>query len=306
MKTLGLLTISNLFIVTTIYFILHFFGFDYVLTKIGVQWPQLLIFSIFWGFLCSFLSLVFAKIVAKWFLGVSIINPKSKLSTFEENLLRLVNKISTEAGIKPPQVGIYDSTELNAFATGMFKNRAMIAFTSNIFTQMDWEEIEAVIAHEISHIKNGDMVTMTLIQGLVNSFSIFFARMLGFVLMNSIFGSKSKFFNFTFYIYNIIVGFLQGVFLFIGSFFTNFVSRHREYKADEMAANMIGKRKMIKALYKLMQFEKGSNYSIQLKSEVFQTLKISNKTSFFGLMDTHPSLENRIKRIHSLNNDIEN
>jgi heat shock protein HtpX len=307
MKRMSLLALTNLVIIVGISTIGYLFNWHMYLNKVGIDYKYLLLFCTIWGFLGSFVSLLLSKFVAKWFMRVRIIDQKEpKLSFFEKQLIKKIVEISANAGIKTPEIGFYDANEINAFATGPSKNNSLIAFTSNIFNVMDWEEIEGVIAHEISHIKNGDMVNMTLLQGLVNVFSMFLSRMIGFTLINAVAGEKGKFFFFTYYIYNWIILFFEGIFLFCGSIVTKFYSRRREFNADKGAAELIGKRKVIKALYCLMKFENPEAYKSELNDQVFANLKINNftqKNSFFGLFSTHPSLEKRIKRVKDLDID---
>ena len=235
---------------------------------------------------------------------MNLIDAPYRLSYFEKKLLETVKRVSKKADIPMPDVGLYDSKEINAFATGPSKNNSLIAFTSNIFNVMDWEEIEGVIAHEVAHIKNGDMVAMTLLQGLVNSFSMFLSRMISYSLIQGTFGEKAKFFVFTYFIYNWVIMFFEGIFLWLGSFVTNFYSRKREYQADHDGAFFVGKRKMIKTLYCLMKYEDQESYNELLQENYFPQLKISHPRSmFFGLLSSHPPMRKRIKKLMDLEVD---
>lgn len=311
MKRFTLLALTNMSIILGFSFICYYFKIHLYMNKIGLNYWILLVFAFFWGFLGAGISLLLSKFIAKWFMGVRIINQKEpKLSFFEKKLLGIIKDLADKSNIKMPDVGFYDANEFNAFATGSTKNNSLIAFTSNIFNVMDWEEIEAIAAHEISHIKNGDMVSMTLIQGSINAFAMFLSRIIGFSLINSITGEKGKFLFFTYYIYNWIILFFEGIFLFFGNIVANFYSRRREYLADESAAHIVGKRKVIKALYTLMKLENPEQVQKELQDQLFISLKIQNQSAmkFFDVFSTHPSLEKRIKRIKSLNisEDIDN
>ncbi|KKK50487.1 hypothetical protein LCGC14_3124540, partial [marine sediment metagenome] len=183
-----------------------------------------------------------------------------------------VKKISEDAGLEyMPEVGVYNSNEVNAFATGPSKKRSLIALSSGLINKMSKDEVEAIIGHEISHIRNGDMITMTLLQGVVNAFVMFLARILAFVISSSNRKSRSSYSSNYFFVY-----LFEIIFMILGSFVLAFYSRKREFRADENSAKLLGKEKMIKALQTLK-----SVYDIKdLKKEklAIQSLKISNNS----------------------------
>src|SRR3990167_11171348 len=173
---------TNLLVIVTISIVTSVLGLHSYLTPYGIDYTQLAIFCALWGTAGSFISLFMSKFIAKMAMGVVIINPRS--ATREEIFLfDMVKRLANKAGLKTmPEVGIYHSPELNAFATGPTKNQALVALSSGLLMNMNRDEIEAVLGHEISHIANGDMVTMTLVQGVVNSFALFLSRIAAYAV----------------------------------------------------------------------------------------------------------------------------
>ncbi|NGX63895.1 MAG: Protease HtpX [Candidatus Anoxychlamydiales bacterium] len=294
-KRIFLFVLINLLVVLTITTLLSVFNVSPYLNAHGLNINSLAIFCLLWGFTGAFISLFLSKSLAKWMMGVEIIEESSNSESLKF-VFDSVKKIALEAGLDDmPEVGVYKSEEINAFATGPSKKRSLIALSSGLINRMSKDEIEAIIGHEISHITNGDMITMTLLQGVINAFVMFLARVLAFALSSnkknrSSYGSGHYFFVYIF----------QILFMILGSLVVAFFSRKREFRADENSANLLGKEKMIKALNTLK-----SVYDIKdLKKEklAFQALKISNnsKRGLLNLFSTHPALDDRIQRLKDL------
>jgi len=225
--------------------------------------------------------------MAKWMMKVKVIDPM----THDNELRKLVNTVhdlARRAGLpKMPEVGIYESPEVNAFATGPSKSRSLVAVSSGLLQRMDSDSVEGVLGHEIAHIANGDMVTMTLIQGVVNAFVIFFSRIIATVIGQNVDRDKRFMVEFV----SIIV--LQIAFGMLGAIVVNYFSRAREFRADAGGAHLAGRDRMVRALQAL-----GSVVApIEKDHKGFATLKINDKKSWARVFSTHPSLEERIARL---------
>lgn len=293
-KRIGLFLLVNFLVVLTISVILSIFNVRPYLNAHGIDYRSLMIFCLVWGMGGALISLGLSKFMAKWMMGVKIIHTRDGNSA-HQMLLKLVRKLSKEAGLRAiPEVGIFSSKSPNAFATGPSHNHSLVAVSSGLLERMNEEEIEGVLAHEISHIANGDMITMTLLQGVVNAFVMFLARALALVFsgmgrsQESRGGSYAGYYLFTFI--------FQTVFMLLGMLVIAGFSRYREYKADFGGASLAGKGKMIAALQKL-QDQPTSH--ISPAKESMQALMISNpmKMGWTRLFSTHPPLEERIARL---------
>ncbi len=265
--------------------ITQFFGYE-----AASEYQGLLIWAVVIGMGGSMFSLFASKFLAKMSMGVKIIDPQS-MDSNERRLTERIHQFARQAGLrKMPEVGVYDSPEINAFATGPSKNNSLVAVSSGILTALDNDELDGVLAHEVSHIANGDMVTMTLIQGIINTLVFFIARIIARVILQD---SNSRGFG-TYFM--VIMG-LQIVLSLLGSIVVNYFSRWREFRADAGSAKIAGRDKMIKALQRLQQ----NTDLIDSSHESMASLKISNKPG--GLMamlfSTHPPLEDRIKRLQT-------
>lgn len=182
-KRVFLFLTVNVLIMVTISLVLNLLGVQPYLTAKGIDYSSLAIFCLLWGFGGAFISLALSKVMAKWMMGVKILDPKTVSGANDRWLIQTVHQLAAKAGLqKMPEVGIYESEELNAFATGPTKNRSLVAVSTGLLDRMDRGEVEGVLGHEIAHIANGDMVTMTLVQGVVNAFVMFFARILAFAV----------------------------------------------------------------------------------------------------------------------------
>jgi len=250
MRRIVLFLLTNLAVMALLTIVVKVFGIDtYTYSKAGINFKGLLVMSAVLGFGGSFVSLLISKMVAKWQTGARVIeNPSSPTESW---LLSTVRRQAEGAGIGMPEVAIYDAPEMNAFATGPSRNNALVAVSSGLLQQMSREEVEAVLAHEVSHVANGDMVTMTLLQGVVNTFVIFLARVIGTVVDRAISGNRES--NGGGIAYFAIVMVLQLVLGLLASIVVMAFSRWREFRADAGSARLAGKDKMIAALGRLSQ-----------------------------------------------------
>ena len=250
----------------------------------------LLLMAAVFGFGGSFVSLLISKWVAKRSYGVQIIEqPRSEM---EHWLLSTVTRQAQQAGIGMPEVGIYDSPEMNAFATGASRNNALVAVSSGLLYSMSRDEAEAVLAHEVSHVANGDMVTLTLIQGVVNTFVIFFARLVAGLISNFLRSDdEEEGAGMGGLAYMATVFVLEMIFGILASIIVMWFSRQREFRADAGSAKLAGRDKMIAALERLRQ-----GHEPQLEGTMM-AFGINGKRSMSELFMSHPSLEKRIEAL---------
>jgi heat shock protein HtpX len=238
---------TNAAVLVLISIAFRLFGIEGLLQQNGVDLNlnALLIMSAIIGFGGSFISLALSKWIAKRTMGVRIVGPSTDRS--EQWLLRTVERLARDAGIGMPEVGIFDSSEPNAFATGMNRNNALVAVSSGLLSGMKDDEVEAVLGHEISHVRNGDMVTMGLLQGVVNTFVIFLSRVIGHVVDRVVFRTERDY-GPAYFITSIVA---QVLLSFLATAIVMGYSRRREYRADAGAASLAGRNKMIAALRRL-------------------------------------------------------
>ena len=287
-KRITLFLLTNILIITTISIVTSFLGIGKYINAYGIDYSSLMVFSLVWGMMGSFISLALSKTMAKWSMGVQIINP-AEATGVERNLLVAIQKLSTKAGIPMPEVGIYESPEVNAFATGPSKSSSLVAVSTGLLNRMEFNEVEGVLGHEIAHIANGDMITMTLIQGVVNSFALFFSRVISFAISQMV---KEEMASMVRFVTTIILDILFSI---LGSLVVAFFSRMREYRADIGGAQLAGRSNMISALQALSkEFGRVSDD----RGKAIATLKISNQ-GLLGLFSTHPPLEDRIKALQT-------
>lgn len=291
MKRIALLVLVNFLVVLTIVVATSVLGIGNYITQYGLDYGSLLAFSAIVGFAGAFISLAMSRWMAKTMMGVKVINPQGNLSHIEEELINKVYRMSRSAGITVmPEVGIYNSPEVNAFATGATKNKALVAVSAGLLQKLDQDAVEGVLAHEVAHVANGDMVTMTLIQGVVNTFVVFLSRVAAFFVSRFV---KEELANIVHFIAIIAFQILFGI---LGSIAVMAFSRHREYRADEGGADLAGKDKMIKALEQL----KANVRMVQTNQESVQTLKINGGPGkMMKLLSSHPDLDDRINRLKS-------
>ena len=285
MRRIILFVATNLAVMALLTIIVKIFGIDtYTYSKAGINFQGLLVMSAVLGFGGSFISLLASKWVAKWQTGARVIeNPSNPTESW---LLSTVRRQAEGAGIGMPEVAIYGAPEMNAFATGATRNSALVAVSTGLLQQMSQEEVEAVLAHEVSHVANGDMVTMTLLQGVLNTFVIFLARVVGTVIDRAISGNRDN--GGGGIAYFLIVMVLQVVLGILASVIVMAFSRWREFRADAGSARLSSKQKMISALERLGQ-GRGEN---SLPSAI-QAFGIAGG-GMRKLFSSHPPIEERI------------
>lgn len=283
--------LTNVLVLVTISIIFSLIGGANYITANGIDFGALLVFSAVIGFSGSFISLAMSRWMAKKMMNVRVLKPEASLSAMERDIVEKVHRLSRAAGLTHmPEVGIYDSPEVNAFATGPSKKRSLVAVSTGLLHEMDDAAVEGVIAHEVAHISNGDMVTMTLLQGVVNTFVVFLARIAAYVVSRFVKEEIAPIVHF------IAVIVFQIAFSILGSLVVFAYSRHREFHADRGGADLAGKDKMTHALQSLKAYTnriQGGN-----DQTAISTLKINNKGKSM-LFSTHPDLDERIRRLNS-------
>ena len=296
-KRIFLFLAMNLLVILMITLVLNVLNVQPYLSSIGLNYRSLLIFCAIWGMGGALISLALSRVMAKWMLGVKLIHADTK-DTDEIALLDMIRRLTKRANLPMPQVGIYRSNEVNAFATGPSHSRSLIAVSTGLMQRMKNNEIEAVLGHEVTHIANGDMVTMTLLQGVVNAFVMFLARVLAYVVSglgrnrqegNSGGGSYMS--------YILFVYLFEVVFMILGSLVIASYSRFREFRADAGGAKLAGRDSMIAALQTLRVFQEV--HDKKAENPAMAAFKISHPTKkgFLSLFATHPPLEERIERL---------
>tara|TARA_B110000046_G_scaffold185236_1_gene226131 strand:+ start:152 stop:1024 length:873 start_codon:yes stop_codon:yes gene_type:complete len=257
----------------------------------GLNLNVLLIFSAIFGMSGSLISLVISKWIAKKTMGIKLIEMPT--SSQEQWLVSTVENQAREVGITMPELGIFNSPQPNAFATGMNKNAALVAVSRGLLDHMTQDEIEAVLGHEISHIANGDMVTLTLIQGVINTFVIFFSRVIGHLIDRLVF--KIKWGHGPGYWIGVI--FIQMILSILASIIVMWFSRRREYKADEGGAYLAGRNKMICALRRLQQVSNPQPLPAEMSAF---GINGGVSTDLKRLFMSHPPLEERIAALEDM------
>ncbi len=288
MKRIVLFLATNLAIIIVLSISLRLLGVESLLDQQGVNLDlnALLIFAAVFGFGGSFFSLAISKWIAKKSTGAHVIDQPANPT--EHWLVQTVARQAKHAGIGMPEVAIYNSPEINAFATGANRNNALVAVSSGLLQNMDKDEAEAVLGHEVSHVANGDMVTLTLVQGVVNTFVIFFSRVIGHFVDRVIF-KVERGHGPAFWITTIIAELVLGI---LASIIVMWFSRQREFRADAGGAQLAGRAKMIAALQKLKRnYEGSSDLPDQLTAFGISGLR---KSQFGKLFMSHPPLDERI------------
>ncbi len=291
--------LTNALVIVSISVILNLLGVRGYLTATGIDYQSLLIYCLVWGMVGSFISLLISKWMAKMSMGVQVIAPNTRDPELQQ-LVQTVHALARSAGLpKMPEVGIYDSPELNAFATGPSRSNSLVAVSTGLLNRMSREEVEGVLGHEVAHIANGDMVTMTLIQGVVNAFVMFLARIIAFALMNA-FRSRDddRDEGVSPFMYSMVTMVVELVLMIFGTMVVAWFSRYREYRADAGGARLAGRDSMIRALQKLQRtYEIVDPVSDKPAVNAF---KISGHgKNWMRLFSTHPPLEERIARLEN-------
>ena len=291
MKRILLFLLTNIAVVAVLGIVASLLGVNRFLTSNGLNLSALLGFALIMGFGGAIISLLISKPVAKWSAGVRIINgPDGPQNADEAWIVETVRKLAEKAQIGMPEVGIFEG-EPNAFATGAFKNSSLVAVTTGLLQGMTKEEIEAVIAHEVAHIANGDMVTMTLIQGVMNTFVVFLSRVIGYAVDSFLRkgDSNNSGPGIGYYVTTIVLDIVLG---FAAAMVVAWFSRHREFRADAGAAQLMGRRQpMMNALARLGGMQPG---------ELPKAVEAMGITGGMGkLFATHPPIEERIAALQN-------
>lgn len=298
LKRIFLFSIVNILIVVTISVVLSLLGVRPYMTAYGLDYEQLAVFCLVWGSGGALISLALSRVMAKMMMGVKVIDPNTH-DPILRDLVATVHKLARGAHLPAmPEVGVYESPELNAFATGPTKSRALVAVSSGLLRQFGKSELEGVLGHEVAHIANGDMVTMTLIQGVVNAFVMFFARIVAFALANALrsndddrdSGANPMVVFMATIVFEILFGLL-------GAMVVAYFSRIREFRADKGGAGLAGRDKMIGALQAL---GRGSQV-FDDRNPAMASLKISGKQGgLMAMLASHPPLSLRIDRLRQM------
>ncbi|MDP3135785.1 MAG: protease HtpX [Burkholderiaceae bacterium] len=283
MKRIFLFVLTNVAVVAVLGIVASLLGVNRYLTANGLNLGTLLMFSLVMGFGGALISLLISKPMAKWSAGVRVIDQPQ--SADEAWILETVRRFADKAGIGMPEVGIFEG-EPNAFATGAFKNSALVAVSTGLLQGMTREEVEAVIGHEVAHISNGDMVTMTLIQGVMNTFVVFLSRVIGYAVDSFLRRGDGRASGpgVGYYVTTIVLDILLG---FVAAIIVAWFSRQREFRADAGSAHLMGRRQpMVNALARLGGMVPG---------ELPKTIQAMGIAGGIGkLFSTHPPIEERI------------
>jgi heat shock protein HtpX len=289
MKRVFLLIVTNFAILAVLSVTMQLLGIDSALTnETGLNLQGLLVFAAMFGFGGAFISLFISKWMAKRSTGAHVIEVPA--NTTERWLVDTVRRQAERAGIGMPEVAIYDAPDVNAFATGWNRNTALVAVSTGLLNNMSQDEAEAVLGHEISHVANGDMVTLTLIQGVVNTFVIFISRVIGYIV-DRVLLKNEKGEGMGFFIATMVAEVVLGV---LASMVVAWFSRHREFRADAGGASLAGREKMIAALERL----KGNHEQTALPAQM-SALGISGGGAMMKLFMSHPPLDERIAALRA-------
>lgn len=287
MKRIALFLATNIAVVVLLSIILNVLGLNRFLDESGINVGALLAFSLVVGFTGSIFSLLISKPMAKWSTGARVLDDPTDGT--ELWLVATVQRLAEKAGIGMPEVAVYEG-EPNAFATGAFKNSALVAVSTGLLQSMTREEIEAVLGHEIGHVANGDMVTLTLIQGVINTFVVFFARIVGYFVDKTLFRTERGV-GMGYYITVMVCEIVFGI---LASVIVMWFSRQREFRADAASAGLLGSpRPMMNALARLGGLEAG-----ELPKSI-ATSGINSKSGMMALFSSHPPIEERIRALQA-------
>lgn len=295
-KRIFLFLCLNFLVVLMITIVLHLFNIRPYLDAYGLNYNSLLVFCLIWGMGGAFISLALSRVMAKWMMRVQTVSPDTRDPRLRQ-LLETVHRLAHRANLPAlPEVGVYTSNEANAFATGPTRSRALVAVSTGLLNRMGEKEVEAVLGHEISHIANGDMVTMTLLQGVVNAFVMFLARVLAYVLSGLGRNRDNQSSGGSTMSYMLFVYLFEVVFMILGSLVVAAYSRRREFRADAGGARLAGKESMISALKALQNLQEVRDPH---ENPAIAAFKISHPTKkgLLHLFATHPPLEERITRL---------
>ena len=295
-KRIVLLLLTNILVVLMISLVLSVLNIRPFLSQYGINYTELLVFCLIWGMGGAFISLALSKVMAKWAMGVQIIDPETR-DPEQRELCETVRSLALEAGIPMPEVGVYRSNEVNAFATGPSQRRSLIAVSTGLLQRMKENEVRGVLGHEISHIANGDMVTMTLLQGVVNAFVMFLARVLAYAVSGLGRNNRQSSSGGSYMSYYLFVILFEIVFMILGSIVIATYSRWREFRADAGGARLAGKDNMIDALKSLRVLQEVKDPRTEKPAYAAFKISMHGKKGLLRLFATHPPLEERIERL---------
>jgi heat shock protein HtpX len=283
-KRILLFLLTNLAIMLVLSVVLSLLGVGgYISPEGRLQLVPLMIFCLVWGMGGALISLQLSRWIAKRAMGVQLVDGRTGNAELDW-LHATVGNLAMRAGLPMPQVGVYGSAEVNAFATGPSKKRSLVAVSTGLLERMEHHETEAVLGHEIGHIANGDMVTMTLLQGVINAFVLFFARVAAFAVRMAV---PEKIAWVAGFVTHIVLTIVLGI---LGSLVTAWFSRKREFRADAAGANLAGRESMLAALRRLAT----TTELIDTSKPALAAFKISDKKAWLSAFSTHPPLEERI------------
>jgi len=292
MKRIFMFILTNVAVLLLVTIVAHLLGVDTYLTAHGQNPEGLLVWAALFGFGGAFVSLAMSKMQAKMFMGVQVINPQSADAT-SQWLLSVIDHHARKVGVRMPEVGIFTSPEPNAFATGMSRNSALVAVSTGLLERMNRQEIVAVLGHEMTHVANGDMVTLALIQGVVNTFVLFLSRVVGQIIDRAVFRSDDGRGFASYLIFYV----LQIAFGILATPIVMWFSRQREFRADRGGAQLAGTSEMIAALEELKREHE------PLPAQQFAAFGIAGGDSGGGLSRlfmSHPPLDERIAALRTL------
>jgi heat shock protein HtpX len=290
MKRIFLFVVTNLAVLIVLSVTARILGIDRILTANGLNMGALLMFAALFGFGGAIISLLMSKWMAKMSTGAKVITQPT--SAVEQWLVETVRRQAQQAGIGMPEVAIYDAPEINAFATGANRNNALVAVSTGLLNNMTRDEAEAVLGHEVSHVANGDMITLTLIQGVVNTFVIFIARVVGYFVDRVVLKNEEGA-GIGYYVTSIAAEIVLGI---LASVIVMWFSRQREFRADAGGASLAGRDRMIAALQRLK-----ANHGVSTLPEAAKAFGISGKTrgGLARLFMSHPPLDERIDALRA-------
>jgi heat shock protein HtpX len=285
MKRIILFVLTNILVVLTISILLSVLSATGILPMDPGTVQGLAVFCLVWGMAGSFISLLLSRFMAKQWMGVKLVDGRTGNGELDR-LYNTIQNLSQQAGLPMPEVGIYESPEVNAFATGPSRNRSLVAVSTGLLRQMSAGEVEGVLAHEVAHIKNGDMVTMALLQGVINAFVMFFARIIASLLFRGQDDDRHPGF-----MYYLTVNVIQIALSILGAIVVCWFSRQREFRADAGGADLAGRGSMVSALRRLLSTQQ----LVDNSQPALTTFKIAGGP--MALFSTHPPLEERIARL---------
>jgi heat shock protein HtpX len=292
MKRIALFLLTNLAVMLVLGLAVNLLGLNRFMSANGLDLTALLGFALVIGFGGAFISLLISKPMAKWTMGLQIVNDSTDPT--HAWIVATVRRFAGQAGVAMPEVGIYEGAP-NAFATGAFKNSALVAVSTGLLQSMSREEVEAVIGHEVAHVANGDMVTLTLIQGVMNTFVVFLSRVIGYVVDRVVLRNQNEGPGIGYFATTIVLDLMLGV---LAAMIVAWFSRQREFRADAGAAQLMGRRQpMIHALARLGKLDPGE------MPKTLQAMGISARPGgMLALLASHPPIEERIARLQQAQN----